>query len=105
MGTLCACAIQTSKKDFVLTYPDNHLESQVSLSPLFLFEWVYSLTMHVSEMHALVGILMCCVAFLSYRHESCVFGSGSSARATQPFPSVNTTTRCLSLSRSVFVQI
>ena len=27
--------------------------------------------------------------------------SGSSARATQPFPFVNTTTRCLSLSRSV----
>ena len=27
--------------------------------------------------------------------------SGSSARATQPFPFVSTTTRCLSLSRSV----
>ena len=35
--------------------------------------------------------LVCCAVVLfwfDYWHESCVFDSGSSARATQPFPSV-----------------
>ena len=45
---------------------------------------------------------MVCCAFvldlLDSRHENCMVDSGSSARATQPFPSKHTT-RCLSLSR------
>ena len=39
--------------------------------------------------------------FVSYLDMTCMVDSGSSARATQPFPFVSTTTRCLSLSRSV----
>ena len=39
--------------------------------------------------------------FVSYLDMTCMVDSGSSARATQPFPFVSTTTRCFSLSQSV----
>ena len=72
----------------------------------FVLTWVLPLYhVRVRVYMRLLISWICRVAFLSYRHESCVLGYGSSARATQPFPCVNTTTRCLSLSRSVFVQI
>ena len=45
------------------------------------------------------SFLMWSFSCLTDRHEDCVVDSGSSARATQPFPFVSTTTRCLSLSR------
>ena len=50
---------------------------------------------------SLLSVFLCCVGL------GCVgaVGAGSSARATQPFPCANTTTRCLSLSRSILVQI
>ena len=47
------------------------------------------------------SFLMLSFSCLTFRHEACVVDSGSSARATQLFPFVSTTTRCLSLSWSV----
>ena len=70
---------------------------------LFLFacavNWhCVSTYMHYAEhMHS----TLCYVAFVSCIDMTCMVDSGSSARATQPFPFVSTTTRCLSLSRSV----
>ena len=56
------------------------------------------------EYMCLLVFLTSCIVFLSFRLVILI-GFGSSARATQPFPCVNTTTGCFSLSRSVFLQI